>query len=391
MKTSRLLLPLLILTACKGTETDTDPPVDPECATHADCGEGTPFCETDPGTCIAPPAGSELGWGDGNAASVTFTVIAQDAALKEPIDLGFDPSVPNRLWIVNRQDDSVVIVTDPGTEGMTLERRKDPAAAHFMAAPPAFEFGVVDPEYGQTFGICGDGDNGGDNFMGPALFSADLEVFASQNQQTGLGSHLDMLHSTTFCKGIAHVEGNIFFAFNSKKSSLDKYDFGDDHGPGFDDHSDGQVYRYVEDSLTSLDGVSSHLDYDPTTKFLYVADTGTGRILALDTMSGTAGETFSGLEDIATRTEMVDEVLFEVVLPGTLQAPSGLELHDGVIFVNDHATSAFHAFDVFGNPLRSLQTDLPAGSLSGFTFGPDGKIYFVDVVGGRVLRIDPKI
>ena len=96
--------------------------------------------------------------------------------------------------------------------------------------------------------------------MGPALFSSDLDVFATQNQQTGLGSHLDMLHSTTYCRGIAHVEGNVYFAFNSKRNSLDMYDFAEDHGPGFDDHSDGKVYRYVEDNVTGLDGVSRELE-----------------------------------------------------------------------------------------------------------------------------------
>jgi hypothetical protein len=38
--------------------------------------------------------------------------------------------------------------------------------------------------------------------------------------------------------------------------------------------------------------------------------------------------------------------------------------------------------------VRKLATDLPAGSLAGFTFGPDGKIWFVDRKGGRIVRID---
>ena len=383
------LATVAVVTSCE--EVPTAPPEpEPGCVTHADCGAESPYCQPELGECGEPPPGSELGWGDGTAASVTLTVILEAPQLKQPIDLGFDPSAPNRLWVINRQDDSVVIVTDPGTEGMTFVRKKDPAAAHFMADPPAFEFGAVDDVYGQTFGICGDGDNE-DNFMGPALFSSDLDVFATQNEVTGLGSHLDMLHSTTFCRGIAHVEANVFFAFNSAKKSLDKYDFGDDHGPGNDDHEDGQVLRYVQGAVTGLDGVSSHLDYDPTTKLLYVADTGTGRILSLDTASGTVGKSFGGLETIAQRKTVTDAVLSEVVAAGTLQAPSGLELHDGILFVSDNATSTFHAFDLTGQLLRSLTTDLAPGSLGGFTFGPDDKIYFVDIVGRRVLRLDPTI
>jgi hypothetical protein len=36
-----------------------------------------------------------------------------------------------------------------------------------------------------------------------------------------------------------------------------------------------------------------------------------------------------------------------------------------------------------------LDTGLPSGAFSGLAFGPDGKLYFVDMIGHRVLRIDP--
>ena len=39
--------------------------------------------------------------------------------------------------------------------------------------------------------------------------------------------------------------------------------------------------------------------------------------------------------------------------------------------------------------LPSGETGLPAGSLGGLVFGPDDKVYFVDMKGNRVLRIDP--
>jgi hypothetical protein len=292
--------------------------------------------------------------------------------------------------VINRQDDSVVIITNPGEDDWFFDRLKDPAAGHFMNKPPAFEFGAVDETYGQTFGICGDNDNGGNDFMGPALFSSDLDVFATQNEETGLGSHLDMLHSTTFCKGIAHVEGNVYFSFNGEKGSLDRYDFANDHGPGWDDHSDGHVFRYVEGFLAGVDDVSSHLDYDAESKLLYVADTGNRRVLTLDTTSGVEGDTFPGLEVVATRTEVLDAELELFVGEDVLEQPSGLELHRGLVFVTDHATSQFLAFDLDGTLVRTLDTGLPEGSLGGFTFGPDGRVYFVDTLGGRVFRIDPE-
>jgi hypothetical protein len=309
---------------------------------------------------------------------------------REPTDLAFNPSKPEELWVVNRKDDSAIVIERPGQPDVSAQRYRDPAASHFMDRPPALAFGAVHPEYGQTFAVCGDSDNGGDDFMGPALFSADLTIFAKQTPD-GLGSHLDMLHSTRYCRGIAHVEGNVYFVFNSDKGSIDQYDFKVDHGPGFDDHSDGEIYRYALGLFLGVDGISSHLAYDPSDRQLYIADTGHQRIARLDTTSGTIGETFSGLEDVAVRRHVDDAVVVDVVPPGTLQAPSGIELHGELLFVTDQATSRMYAFDRAGQLVRQLDTGFPPGSLSGLAFGPeDGKAYFADMLSGRVYRIDPR-
>ena len=307
---------------------------------------------------------------------------------RQPTDLAFNPAKPTELWVVNRKDDSVVIIQNPGTPEAEAIRRKDPAADHFMNKPPAIAFGAMTEEWGQTWGTCGDGDNGGNDFMGAALFSADPAVFAKPTPE-GLGSHLDMLHSTTFCRGIAHVEANVYWVFNSDKKSLDYYDFQKDHGPGKDDHSDGEIFRYALGKVLGVDGVPSHLFYSPDDLHLYVADTGNKRIAKLDTTSGTVGKSFQGAEPVVTRKHVDGAVLVDVVPPGTLEEPSGIELHNDLIYVTDRATSRFHVFDLTGKPVRHLDTGLPTGSLAGFTFGPDGKIYFVDYITSRVYRIDP--
>ena len=221
----------------------------------------------------APPARPEC------AASTDCTASANKPRI--PTDLAFHPDRPDELWIVNRNDDSVITIKNPGTPNAKAQRRHDPDAMHFMDFPPAIAFGV-----GDTFGTCGDGDGDGDNFMGPALFSADPAVFA-KTTPNGPGSHLDMLHSTSFCK-----------------------------------YMDGAV-------------------------------------------------------------------LTELVPPGTLETPGGIEVQDGLVFVSDNAMSKFYAFDAQGQIVRTLDTGLPAGSLAGFTFGPDGKVYFVDMISGRAYRIDP--
>ncbi len=365
---------------------DAPPPPEP-CAAHADCSEATPYCDEEAAQCVEPPPGSELGWG-GDAPAPALTLVLQDASLRRPVDLAFNPSIPTELWVLNQQDDSVVILQEPGTPAMAFVRKKDPAAGHFMNNPPALAMGSVDETWGQTFGTCGDHDNH-DDFIGPALFPTASDVFAVQTPG-GLGSHLDMLHSTRYCRGIAHVEANVYFVFNADVGSLDRYDFTHDHGPGADDHEDGTILRYATGQVTGVVGVPSHVAYDASTRTLYVADTGTGRLIALDTTSGVPGSSFGGMEIVAERRAMEGAVLTEIVGPGTLSQPSGLEVHRDSLFVSDHQTSALHALAMDGSVIRTLETGLPPGSLAGLTFGPDGKVYFVDMLAGAVYRVDPR-
>lgn len=361
------------------------------CQSDADCAStpDTPLCDLGSGECVPLPPGWEIGWKDGSPASVALAVIYEPDKLRQPVDLAFNPSKPTELWVVNRLDDSVIIIQNPGKPEVSWVRRRDPAADHFMSKPPAIAMGAVLPEWGQTFAVCGDGDNGGNDFMGPALFTTDPNIFAKQTPG-GLGSHLDMLHSTTFCRGIAHVDASVYFVFNSDKRSLDRYDFRSDHGPGNDDHADGEILRYVEGAVLGVEGVSSHLVYNPKDFGLYVADTGNKRIARLDTTTGTVATSFSGQEPVAMRKKVDGATLVDVVLPGTLEAPSGVELHNDLLYVTDNATSRFYVFDLTGKLVRELDTGLAPDSLAGFTFGPDdGLIYFTDLISGRVYRIHP--
>ncbi len=393
---SLFALTFFAVAACKDGGTEEETPKkkstkkaepDVPCQTSADCADVAekPYCSE---VCSPLPAGWQIGVGDGTSASVGFTVVLDPGSPRTSTDLAFNPSIPDQLWVVNAKDDSVFIVDRPGAPDAAFQRLRDPAASHFMDRPPAIAFGAVVEPWGQTFGVCGDSDNGGNKFMGPALFSSDLSIFTLETG-TGLGSHLDMLHSTSFCRGIAHVEGNVYFAFNSDKGSLDKYDFVVDHGPGQDDHSDGRIWRYVEGQVSGVDGVPSHLAYDADTKLLYVADTGNQRVAVLDTQSGSEGATFSG-DEPAARRHVDGAVLSDFVPAGTLQRPSGIELADGVVFVSDEATSVLYAFDEEGALIRTLETGLPPGSLAGITLGiTDQKLYFVDKPKSVVYRIDP--
>jgi len=72
-----------------------------------------------------------------------------------------------------------------------------------------------------------------------------------------------------------------------------------------------------------------------------------------------------------------------------LERPSGLALWNGHLYVADNANGRISAFTLDGERANYLDTGLDAGALSGLAFGPDGKLYFVDMQTNRVLRIDP--
>ncbi len=364
------------------------------CTSNDQCAAAKETCDLTAKKCVAFTNGAELGTGDGSPTSVTFTEV-YGAATKsqELVDLAFAENDPTQLWVIAYGDDTVHLGTGvTAEENGTWKKYHDPAAEHFMHKPPAIAMGSD-----GFWGTCGDNDNSQNDprlepnfFMGPAMFTTDLAVFTKQNPKTLLGSHYDMLHNTSFCRGIAHQEANIYWTFNGQLGSIEKYNFNAPHPPGGDDHSDGEIYRYVEGEVKGVDGVSSHVFYDPSDKMLYIADTGNKRIAKLDTTSGTEGERLPLKNEVLKESAVMEGATIADVVPaGTLEQPSGIEVKNGLIYVTDTATSTFHVFDKTGKELRRLETGLEARSLSGFTFGPGGKIYFTDRKRGKVLRIDP--
>lgn len=337
-----------------------------------------------------PPA-YELGTGDGSATSVTFTTVFQGPAGHQPVDLEFHPTRSRELWVVNYASSAITIITDAGKSTMRAKMVRDPAYSHFMYMPPAFAFGIESAQgYGQQWAACGDGDNGGNMFMGPTLYSSD-EYLMGKQTQGGLGTHLDMLHATPYCRGLGWGGAkNVFYAFNAYNKAIDYYDFQTNHEPGGDDHSDGKIRRFWANQVLGVDGYVSHVSFDTATKKLYVADTGHARILALDPSQGVKSAPMPGRNEDIIERNYYEAPLQELVAPGTLTAPSGIEASGGLAFVTDAETSEISAFSLeSGELVRKLDTGLPPGSLAGLNFGPDGKIYFVDRLENRVLRIDP--
>ena len=322
----------------------------------------------------------------------TFTVIGTKAdGLNVVRDLEFHPDVPGQLWTYNMLSHGVVIFFDPGSAEQTAEVRNDAYGQHFMAYVSSAAFGVDD-----RFASCQEsrnewnvGPQAPDDFMGPTLWSADLDIFAKVNQEFPPGklegSHLDMLHQSPLCMGIAHDTANVYWAIDGLNGHIVRYDFQTDHGPGGGDHSDGIIKRYADAALTRVANVPSHMELDHATGMLYIADTGGGRIVRLDTASGTETGPLPNNWDGAVYTG-VEGADFQVLVDG-LGEPSGLALHDGHIFVSEHATGDIVAFDLAGAEVDRMST--PAARIMGITIGPEGDLWYADAERNEVVRVDP--
>lgn len=343
----------------------------------------------------------------GTAETATFTSVYSPQQPTGAPDLEFHPD-RDQLWIVNRRAKVegectqsnptsercrslagfTTIIDAPGTDDQNARVLEDGNSWHFMRRPPSIAMGD-----NGLFATCGEAATGNfeDNdvmFIGPSLWETDLSIYAQPSG--GNGSHMDMLHATPWCVGIAHEVDNVYWLFNGHVGSLDRYDFAEHHGPGNDDHSDGTIHRYVEGELSRVEDVPGHLVIDDSTNLLYVADTGNGRIISIDVTAGEQGGMFQPVyEELAEWGTMENVTVTEFVAPGTLDRPSGIALHEGTLYVSDNATGMLHAFDIeTGDELASLQTELGDGELAGIEVGPNGKIWFTNLTSGELFRLD---
>lgn len=324
----------------------------------------------------------------------TFDVIADArSGLDVPRDLEFHPDRPDELWVINRAYDGTVTYYRAGTEEMTSMRVRDGYAFHFMEEVSAIAFGAnglfgTAQESINTY----DNQSAGNNFMGPALWDSDTAIY-SKNGLEGwgdLGSHIDMLHESPNGMGIAHDHDNVYWYFDGYYGTIVYYDFQADHGPGWDDHSDGIVRRYVDAVVTRVAGVPGHMVLDKETGWLYIADPGGRRVTRLDTKSGS--RIGSGNIDNSQMEPLVEysrygNATYEAFAVDNLQRPSGIALYDGRIFVGDNETGEIIAYDLDGTELNRIQT--PAESLMGLEIGPEGRIWYVDAEKNQVVRISP--
>jgi hypothetical protein len=325
-------------------------------------------------------------------AGVKVEQLAGKSWLNKPTDLAFDPEQPDVLWIANRGDDSFVIFEDPGSDDPVVHKFVD-YNHHFAEEVSAIAFSDI-----GTFGTAQESNNTynglaqADNFMGPTLWSSDLDLFYEHNETNPGGPHLDMLHGSTFLVGIAAAGQNTFYVFNGGDGGVDFYDFKEPHVPGGDDHSDGIKRRLFEGVLARVPGAPGHMELDPATGILYVADTGNGRIVRVYTDTGEQGGNIFPNFDPGTTFHAWEGTQWDV-LPlssdGILEQPGGLALHRGLLWVADFATGIIHAFTLSGTHLGQLDTGRGEASVAGLTFDDQGRLLFVDTLRHNLVRISP--
>ena len=309
--------------------------------------------------------------------------------LRLPMDLAFNPKEEGELWVTNRNDFSIVVIKGAQSGNPTTKKYANEygGGAHFIAKPAALAFG-------GTTGMMATAQQEDSitqastpaDFMGPTLWTTNLAQF-----EAGHSSHTDMLHNSPLGSGIAWVEGNAYWYYDGAHGSLTLYDFNSDHGLGGGDHTDGETYRFLDGELGYEPSVASHVAYDHDNKLVYAADTANNRIVRLDPTSGTKGGPIQPNYDGCTQ-NYYDGANLEVFVDGSavqagMQSPSGIEIHNGVIFVSDYATSRIFAFNADGTLIDYLNTGIPANNLMGMSFGTDDALYLVSAGDNKVFRL----
>ncbi len=336
-----------------------------------------------------PPSSGIDQFGNGNPI---YQVIATtNDGLNVPRDLAFNPAHPDQLWIANRADDSITLVFDAGTANQKTEWRKDPMAYHFMEEVSSLSFGTD-----NTFATCQESRNTYDhmakanNFMGPALWPADLDIFAKIDDPDLLGSHLDMLHQSPDCMGIAHQSDNKYWVFDGYHGIIAYYDFQKDHGPGHDDHSDGIVRMYTDIPVKRVENIPSHMIIDKNSGWLYVADTGNNRVIRINTQTGAKVANLRLNMEYLAEFSAWNGAEVELIATG-LGLPSGIALSETMLFVGDAQTGEIIAYDLLSKKeIGRLSTGLKPNALMGLEVGPEGRLWFVDAIDNEVVKIIPQ-
>ena len=314
--------------------------------------------------------------------------------------MAFNPaSATPQLWVADSGRDGVSVfnLSASGTVGETRVL-KDRAQYHYMADVSSISFDAI----GQ-FATCQESLNtyGGtmlpNFFMGPTLYDARLPLINSRQEACGPSEtcfliHVDMLHESPLCMGIAHDGGavtsvashasyrNVYWAFGGGHRQLVRYDFMSDHGPGSMDHSIASVRRYTGLALTRVVGVPSHMQVDAVRRELFISDTGADRLVRVLVDTGSfardakvSGDGFEGYgvyssPEAAFSYQVWDGLQYSTF--ATIPRPSGLALSPASVYASSHSNGHVYAWDRATGVLLQMVQAAQRDSLMGIALAP---------------------
>lgn len=327
--------------------------------------------------------------------SLTYTVIGNSTNfILAPRDLDVKPNT-NEVWVSNiggTNGSDFIIFYSAALPNQTSQKRYDTHSGHFNKYNAGIAFG----DQGE-FGTIGENQNSGNStFMGPSLWSQDTAIFAKVFQNAWisnypLGSHLSMLHQSPYGMGIAWDTGKVYWVADGFNDNIARYDFVMGHGPGYDNHSAGKIWRYTDVSFTRLDSVPSHMCRDSASEWLYFIDGGPRQLKRLNTIDGTdvgplntpptANETLAAYRNIQGSTvEIIDSFATQ---------PCGLEIYNGRLFVGDYTNGNIYMYDITDTVPVFMDTIVTGqAGMMGLKIGPDGLLWFVNHATNELVRIN---
>ncbi len=320
-------------------------------------------------------------------------IAGSNESIDHPRDLDFHPTLTrNELWIILKSTGNIggrtVKITDAGTADQEELLQQDGNAWHFMSLPTGIAFSRNE-NFATSPGVYDANHDGGSPFTGPALWSSDPAIYAQPSG--GNGSHLDMLHESPYSMGIASEKDNKFWLTCGAHNEVMSYDFGEDHGPGNSDHSDGIIYKYPIDGYNEdpTQEVPDHLVMDHSTGWLYVCNSQQNRVIRINIATGTPGASLAQNEPVAIYKYMED-FEWEVYINTGLNEPTGIDIIENKMIVSNYATGDINLYDISGaEPLLLGIIPTGAAGIMGIKVGPDGNIWYVNSITDKVLRMTP--
>lgn len=318
------------------------------------------------------------------------TIATGNNGLERPTDLDFFPVLgKDELWVINQRTEneggSTVTISDATAETPSdIQMKVDGNSWHFMSLPTGIAFSSENFNFANSTGVQ-DANHSGGTFTGPALWSSDPDIYAQPSG--GNGSHLDMLHGSPFCMGIAHEVDNVFWVYDDWNSDIVRYDFAEDHGPGNDDHADGRIRRYSNIGIQKDGDIPNHMILDKTSGWMYFVDNGNSRVMRLDINSGTIGATLPEINEPLAEHVRMDGFTAETIIDTGLDRPCGIELFKNYLLVGNYGTGDINVYDISLNFDFIGVIETGESGLTGIKLGPDGNIYAVNRINNSLVSI----